>query len=109
MKVTEQDVLSVADLANLELTEAERVRMAKDLNAILGHIDQLSQLDTANVEPMAQTSDRYGVDQAKTGTGRFAYAMRPDAPRPSLPHEEALRNAPQANGDFFKVPKVIER
>jgi aspartyl-tRNA(Asn)/glutamyl-tRNA(Gln) amidotransferase subunit C len=109
MKVTEKDVLYVADLANLELTEAERARMVKDLNSILEHVDLLNQVDTSNVEPMAQTSDRYGLDQAKTGTARFAYAMRDDVVRPCLPHEEALRNAPESDGTFFKVPKVIER
>lgn len=109
MKVTQQDVVYVADLANLELTEAERSRMARDLNSILEHIERLNQVDTTNVEPMAQTSDRYGVDQAKTGSARFAYAMRPDETRPCLPHEDALRNAPESDGTFFKVPKVIER
>jgi len=109
MKVTEKDVLYVADLANLELTDAERVRMVKDINSILDHVDRLNQVDTTNVEPMAQTSDRYGVDRAKAGTARFAYAMRPDVVRPSLTHEDALRNAPDSDGTFFKVPKVIER
>lgn len=109
MKVTEKDVLYVADLANLELTDAERVRMVKDINSILDYVDRLNQVDTTDVEPMAQTSDRYGVDEAKTGTARFAYAMRPDVVRPSLPHQEALRNAPDSDGTFFKVPKVIER
>ena len=112
MKVTEQDVAYVADLANLELTESERVRMLKDLNSILEYIDLLNELDTSQVEPMAQTSDRYGVDAAKTGTARFAYAMREDVVnglRPSLPRDQALRNAPQTDGTFFQVPKVIER
>ena len=112
MKVTEKDVLYVADLANLELTAAEPERMVRDLNSILDYIDCLNQLDTANVPPMAQTSDRYGVDPAKTGSARFAYASRNDALeglRKSLPHEEALQNAPDTDGTFFKVPKVIER
>ena len=112
MKVTEQDVSYVADLANLDLTEPERARMLKDLNSILEYIDLLNELDTSQVEPMAQVSDRYGVDAAKVGTARFAYAMRDDVVhglRPSLPHEEAMGNAPQTDGTFFKVPKVIER
>ena len=109
MKVTEKDVLYVADLANLELTDAERTRMVKDLNSILEHIERLNQLDTSNVEPMAQTADRYGVDESKTGSARFAYAMRADVPCPSLSHDDALGNAPNSDGTFFKVPKVIER
>jgi aspartyl-tRNA(Asn)/glutamyl-tRNA(Gln) amidotransferase subunit C len=112
MKVTEKDVEHVADLANLELTEQERGRMLKDLNSILEYIDRLNELDTSNIEPMAQTSDRYGVDQAKTGTARFAYVMRDDVVeglRPCLPHDVALSNAPDTDGSFFKVPKVIEK
>ena len=101
--VTEKDVSYVADLAYLELTEDERARMLKDLNSILGYIDRLNQLDTANVEPMAQVASRYGVSQDGSG------AMRPDEPHPSLPHDIALRNAPASDGVFFKVPKVIER
>jgi len=112
MKVTEHDVAYVADLANLELTESERGRMVKDLNSILEYIDLLNELDTSQVEPMAQTADRYGVDPAKSAGARFAHAMREDVVeglRPSLPREQALRNAPQTDGTFFQVPKVIER
>ncbi len=108
MKVYEKDVRYVEDLANLELTEAERARMVKDLNSILEYIDRLNQLDTSSVAPMAQVSDRYG-DPAKTGTARFEHAMRADAPGKSLGREAALGNAPETDGVFFKVPKVIER
>jgi len=108
MKVTEKDVRYVEDLANLELTEAERTRMVRDLNSILDHIDRLNQLDTSKVAPMAQVSDRYG-DPAKTGTARFEHAMRPDALGACLTREAALSNAPETDGKFFKVPKVIER
>ncbi len=107
--ITEKDVLYVAELANLELTEEERARMVKDLNSILDHIDRLNQLDTTNVEPMAQTSDRYGIDQSKSGTARFAYAMRDDQTKPSLAREMVMENAPETDGTFFKVPKVIEK
>ena len=65
MKVTEKDVSYVADLANLELTEQERARMVRDLNSILGHVDSLNELDTKNVPPMAQVSDRFGLDDSK--------------------------------------------
>ena len=112
MKVTEKDVSYVADLSNLELSAEERERMVRDLNSILGHIDTLEKLDTSNVQPMAQVSDRYGVDESKQGSERFAYASREDIReglRKSLPHKEALANAPDSDGTFFKVPKVIER
>jgi aspartyl-tRNA(Asn)/glutamyl-tRNA(Gln) amidotransferase subunit C len=112
MKVTDKDVAYVADLANLELTEEERTGMLRDLNSILEYVDRLNELDTSNVPPMAQVSDRYGVDETKQGSERFAYANREDVLeglRKSLPHAEALANAPDADQDFFRVPKVIER
>jgi aspartyl-tRNA(Asn)/glutamyl-tRNA(Gln) amidotransferase subunit C len=112
MKVTSKDVAYVADLANLELTEEERTGMLRDLNSILEYVDRLNELDTADVPPMAQVSDRYGVDESQQGSARFAYASREDileGLRKSLPREEALANAPDADDDFFRVPKVIER
>jgi len=112
MKVTGKDVAYVADLANLELTQAERERMVRDLNSILDHIDSLNELDTTNVPAMAQISDRFGVDESRQGSERFAYASREDVHeglRKSLPHEVALANAPDTDGTFFEVPKVIER
>src|SRR5215470_13294962 len=112
MKVTDRDVAYVADLANLELSGDERTRMVRDLNSILGHVDSLNELDTKEVPPMAQVSDRYGLDESKRGSERFAYASRDDIHeglRKSLPHEVALANAPDSDGTFFKVPKVIER
>src|SRR5437868_9407131 len=109
MKVTEKDVANVAELANLELTAAEGERMLKDLNSILGYIDMLNELDTSNVPPMAQTAAKFGTDPSKTGSERFAYAARADELLPSLPHQAALQNAPESDGKFFKVPKVIER
>jgi len=112
MKVTEKDVAYVADLANLELTQDERRLLLRDLNSILDYVDRLSQLDTTDLPPMSQISDRYGVDQSRTGSERFAYASREDileGLRKSLPHEVALQNAPDTDGTFFKVPKVIER
>jgi aspartyl-tRNA(Asn)/glutamyl-tRNA(Gln) amidotransferase subunit C len=106
--VSEKDVSYVAELAHLELTEAERARMLKDLNSILGFIERLNELDTSDVEPMAQVSTRYSELTADPGE-RFRYVMRPDEPVPCLPHDEAIGNAPQTDGTFFKVPKVIER
>ncbi len=107
--ITEKDVLYVAELANLELAAEERARMLKDLNSILDYVDRLNELDTSNVEPMAQTSDRYGIDESKTGAARFAYTMRDDKTGPSLPRDLVMENAPESDGSFFKVPKVIDR
>jgi len=112
MKVTEKDVAYVADLANLELTADERAGMVRDLNSILDYIGMLNELDTSDVPPMAQVSDRYGVDESKQGSERFSYASREDVLeglRKSLPQEVALENAPDSDGTFFRVPKVIDR
>lgn len=103
MRITQKDVQYVADLANLDLTEVERLRMEKDLNAILDYIDQLSELDTSNIEPMAQ------VAQIASFSAKPADALRPDEPGECLPREAALQSAPQSDGTFFRVPKVIER
>lgn len=112
MKVTDKDVVYVADLANLELSDSERERMVRDLNSILQYINRLNRLDTSEVEPMAQVSDRFGIDQSRQGSERFLYAAREDilhGLRESLPHDVALENAPNSDGTFFKVPKVIEK
>src|SRR6476646_5533343 len=101
MKVTEKDVAYVADLANLDLTDEERSGMLRDLNSILDYVDRLNELDTADVPPMAQVSDRYGVDETKQGSERFAYASREDVKeglRKSFPTNVALANAPDSDG-----------
>ena len=108
MIITDKVVSYVADLANLELTADERARLVTDLNSILGYIDQLKELDTSDVAPMAQVSERFSGSDL-SGSERFAYTQRADVTAPSLPHSAALRNAPGADEDFFKVPKVIEK
>lgn len=106
MKVTEKDVSYVADLANLELTEQERQRMLKDLNSILNYIDRLNELDTSNIPPMAQISGKFS---GSTTVAENNTPLRDDVLRACLPHSEAMKNAPETDGDFFKVPKVIEK
>ncbi|MGH9789046.1 MAG: Asp-tRNA(Asn)/Glu-tRNA(Gln) amidotransferase subunit GatC [Candidatus Acidiferrales bacterium] len=101
MKLTRKDVEYVAALAHLELEPAELERMAQQLDAILEYIDQLNRLDTSNVEPMAQVL-------APTASGPNP-SVRNDVVQPCLPREQALAAAPDADGTFFKVPKVIER
>jgi aspartyl-tRNA(Asn)/glutamyl-tRNA(Gln) amidotransferase subunit C len=102
--VTIEDVRRVAELANLELTAEEEPRMQRDLNAILGHIAQLNELDTAGIPAMAQVGEMLGgvVD----GTG---LSLREDTVRPSLDRAKVMAAAPESDGRFFKVPKVIER
>ena len=102
--VNEQDVLRVAELANLDLTAEEVPRMQRDLNAILGHIAQLNELDTAGVPAMAQVGEMLGAEVERTGA-----TLREDAVRPSLDRKLVMAAAPESDGRFFKVPKVIER
>ncbi len=99
MKITEEQVLKVAELANLRLTPDEVPRMARDMESILGHIEKLNELDTKGVPAMAQVL----FDAEETAT------LRADSTRPTLPNDTALANAPQPGSGFFKVPKVIER
>ena len=109
MKVTEKEVAYVADLANLELTSDERTRLLRDLNSILEYVDRLNELDTSNVQPMAQVST---AGESRKDVERFGYASREDileGLRKSLPHDVAMANAPDTDGTFYRVPKVIER
>jgi aspartyl-tRNA(Asn)/glutamyl-tRNA(Gln) amidotransferase subunit C len=99
-RVAAEDVRRVAELAYLELTPEEEARMGRDLNATLGYIAQLNELDTSSVEPMAQVAEVLGS---------AAGSLRADSPRPSLPREAVMASAPETDGTFFKVPKVIER
>jgi aspartyl-tRNA(Asn)/glutamyl-tRNA(Gln) amidotransferase subunit C len=102
--VSLDDVRHVADLANLELTADELPRMAHDLNAILGHIAQLQQLDTTGIEPMAQVGEALGLAPAASGE-----TLRPDTIKTSVARADVMSQAPETDGRFFKVPKVIER
>lgn len=97
MKVTEKDVRHVADLANLELTAEEQVRHIRDLNSVLEYINVLNELDTSNVKPFSS-----GVDSRRA-------PLRNDQQRPGLSHETALMNAPESDGIFFEVPKVVDK
>ncbi len=103
-KVTVEDVHRVAELAHLELTPEESGRMVKDLNAILDYVAELNELDTSSVAPMAQVSE-LGGSGASTGTSK----PRPDRVEPSLDRAAVMREAPETDQAFFKVPKVIER
>jgi aspartyl-tRNA(Asn)/glutamyl-tRNA(Gln) amidotransferase subunit C len=105
MSVSEQDVERVAELANLELTSTEKARMLRDLNSVLGYFAQLNELDTASVPPMSQVADQ----SVAGGEPQAAMHLRPDEIAPSLNRDRVLACAPDTDGTFFKVPKVIER
>ncbi len=99
MKLTEEQVRYVADLANLNLTQEEVRRLSADLGEILTHMEKLNELDTSAVEPMAQVL--YEAEETAT--------LREDVEREPLGQQAALANAPLAGAGMFKVPKVIER
>jgi aspartyl-tRNA(Asn)/glutamyl-tRNA(Gln) amidotransferase subunit C len=99
-RVTVEDVARVSELARLELTEEETAGIERDLNAILGYVAELNELDTKNVAPLAQVSEL-----ADAGPS----APRRDVREPSLSRNLVMAEAPETNGAFFKVPKVIER
>jgi aspartyl-tRNA(Asn)/glutamyl-tRNA(Gln) amidotransferase subunit C len=99
LKLNEEEVRYVADLANLRLSEEEVHRMSDDLGHILTHIEQLNELDTSNVEPMAQVV--YSADETAT--------LREDVPQTPLGNRDALAHASARGAGYFKVPKVIER
>jgi len=103
-----EHVLRVAELAHLELTSEEQSEMLRDLNSILGHVAQLNELDTTDVPAMAQVNEILvgPSDDSAEGIGR---ALRGDVPRASLDRKTVMAQAPETDGVYFKVPKVIER
>ncbi|HWR01429.1 MAG TPA: Asp-tRNA(Asn)/Glu-tRNA(Gln) amidotransferase subunit GatC [Chlorobaculum sp.] len=94
MSVTKENVAYIAELARLRFTEAEQEKMTKELNMILHYIEKLNEVDTEGVEPLSSIHDPINV-------------LRADVERPSLSNAEALKNAPDRQDRFFKVPKVI--
>ena len=95
MSAVEIDVKYVAHLARLSLTPDEEQRIGAQLGNILGYIEKLKELDVTGVEPTAHAAPRVNV-------------TRPDEVRPSLPHADALRNAPAQVNGLFQVPKIVE-
>ncbi|HNQ51008.1 MAG TPA: Asp-tRNA(Asn)/Glu-tRNA(Gln) amidotransferase subunit GatC [Candidatus Omnitrophota bacterium] len=95
MALSKQTVEYVAHLSRIELTEEELEKLSKQLESIIGFIDALRAADVAGVRP---TDHILPLNNA----------LRPDEPRPSLPIEKTLANAPRKDGRFFAVPKVIE-
>ena len=106
-RVSQADVRRVAELANLELTPEEESRMSRDLNAILDYVAQLGELNTAQVQPMAQVSEVLAT--AGEAAGEESSMLRADTVRPCLDRERVMAAAPETDSVFFKVPKVIER
>jgi aspartyl-tRNA(Asn)/glutamyl-tRNA(Gln) amidotransferase subunit C len=100
MKISRQDVLRVAELAYLDLSDAELETYRAQIDEILEYIGKLNELDTASVEPMAQVLTD---DQTADAT------LREDVVVPCAVADEVLRQAPDPKAPYFRVPKVIER
>jgi aspartyl-tRNA(Asn)/glutamyl-tRNA(Gln) amidotransferase subunit C len=95
MAATQLDVKYVAHLARLQLSSDEEKKLSAQLGHILGYIEKLNELDVTGVEPTAHAVPMVNV-------------TRPDKIQPSLPHDEALRNAPARANGLFMVPKIVE-
>ena len=95
MSLSLDQVRKVAQLARLELSEDDLARMQRELSTILDYVDLLQKLNTDGVEPLAHPLPVQNV-------------FRPDEPVPSLPVDDALKNAPARAGDYFAVPAVFE-
>ena len=100
-----EDIRRIAELASLGLTGEEELRMQRDLNVILDYVAQLSEVDTSAVEPMTQVE--LLIEDRSLHTGRET--LRPDVVQPPLDRAVVMAQAPETDGHFFKVPKVIER
>jgi aspartyl-tRNA(Asn)/glutamyl-tRNA(Gln) amidotransferase subunit C len=94
-KIDKSQVKKVAKLARLELSEAEIGEFAGQLNAIIDYVERMNKLNTEGVEPMAHCLPVSNV-------------FRDDVIKESLGTEKTLANAPQSDGPFFKVPKILE-
>ena len=94
-KIDESQVRTVAKLARLDLTEVEVAEFSTELSAILEYIEKLNELDTDSVEPLAHCLPIHNV-------------FRDDSVKSSLEVEDVLKNAPEREGEFFKVPKILD-
>ena len=99
MAITREQVLKTAALAHLKLSDDEVEVFTEQLSSIIDYVDQLGELDTSEVPPMAHSTLGEHVERT----------WRDDAPRPSLGSEAATANAPERFRGFFKVPAVISR
>jgi len=89
------DIKDVAHLARLHLTAEDEAHLGTQLDQILGFIEKLNQVDVSGVEPTAHAFPLVNV-------------TRPDQARPSMPHEDAMKNAPARANGLFMVPKIVE-
>lgn len=96
MEVNDELIDKLAHLAKLEVGDAERAGLKNELSKILAFVGKLNELDTDGVEPLIHMSDANTV-------------LRADEAKEVVSHEEALKNAPSKDSDYFKVPKVLNK
>ncbi|TAE48820.1 MAG: Asp-tRNA(Asn)/Glu-tRNA(Gln) amidotransferase subunit GatC [Bacteroidetes bacterium] len=96
MQITDELLQKLADLARLDIPEADRAHLKADLQRMFNFVDKLQELDTSGVEPLIHMTDELNV-------------LRPDEPSERLSEEEVFRNAPDSKGAFFRVPKVVKK
>jgi aspartyl-tRNA(Asn)/glutamyl-tRNA(Gln) amidotransferase subunit C len=95
MQISKQEVEHVAKLARLDITESEKETFSKQLSSILTYIEELKSWDTTGVEPTATVLEQTNV-------------LREDRARQSLVVEQVVMNAPDSDGGYFRVPKILE-
>lgn len=86
----------LANLARLEFNDSEKEAIKKDLSKILSYVEKLNEIDTNGVEPLTHISDEVNV-------------LRDDVVEETISQQEALKNAPDKNSDYFKIPKVLDK
>src|SRR6266487_187944 len=96
-RLTREDILHVAELARLEIPEANFTTLERQFNEIVGYVEKLRELKTEGIEPTTQV-----ISSPSLGT-----PMAPDIPFPSFPKEVVVQNAPDKQDQFFKVPRMI--
>ena len=95
MAVSEKEVHYVANLAKLKLSNEETQNLAADMNKILEYMELLNEVDTSDVEPLEHVVE-------------MESRLRSDIAKEPISHQDALKNAPDADSDYFRVPRVIE-
>lgn len=96
MKITEELIDHIAHLARLEFKGEDKASIQKDMERMIEFVDKLSEVDTTNVEPLIFMSEEIN-------------RVREDEPKVTVTHEEALKNAPKKDSDYFRIPKVLDK
>ncbi len=94
MKISDDEIKKLAHLSRLELSDEAVVKMSEDMEKVLGFVEKINELELSDIEPLTHLTEEVNI-------------LRKDEVIQEISHEDALRNAPDANTDYFKVPKVM--